>query len=374
MIPTPTPKMESNSQPNSPPERPSTLFPKITGKVAEIGHNYVDKIRAEKGADKTLYVDIRDLVLPLIGTVKLHGAHVDLVIDSANTITIQSRNVVGLRSGGKDVYGVAVALEPLGREILALRDRYHERFRALNPDIAIKGEYPTIIAGEWIGPGIQKNVAISQLPRKSFVILSVCINNSWLPDEPYANLDAEEVGIYNISRAGFFHSTLHLGSQPSTRARLEVPTLEVERECPFAKSLGISGIGEGIVWKVAHPLGADPRFWLKTKGPLHAVTNTGKMVQSKKGMMGDSDGAWEFASAAVTEARLEQGWAYLEEVGIQREMKSMKRFLEWIVGDVVVEEKSVIEELGLEGGLVNKCVEAVARRWYVARVKGEDGY
>lgn len=328
-------------------------------------------IQLEKG-DKTLHVDVRNLVLPLIGTVKLHGAHADLVIDSNNKITIQSRNVVGLTSTGKDVYGVAAALEPLGQATLELRNKYHSRFRKLNPGVEILKEFPTIIAGEWIGPGVQKNVAISKLSRKYFVILSVSINKSWLPDEEYADINSEENGIFNISRGGFFHDTLHLGQQSETRERLQIPTMEVERECPFAKALGISGIGEGIVWKVAHPLGADTRFWLKTKGPLHAVTNTEKISQRKKGD-GDQDVVREFADAAVTEHRLEQGWAYLDEMDIKREMKFVKSFLEWVVGDVEVEEKGEIETLGIDKAMLKKSVEVIGRKWYIARVKKEGG-
>lgn len=90
------------------------------------------------------------------------------MIDCNKTITIQSRNVIGLTPTGKDVYGVAAALEPLGNQILELRDKYHTRFRELNPSVGIQEEYHTIIAGEWIGPGVQKNVAISNLPQKYF--------------------------------------------------------------------------------------------------------------------------------------------------------------------------------------------------------------
>lgn len=41
--------------------------------------------------------------------------------------------------------------------------------------------------------------------------------------------------------------------------------MKVVEQCPFAATFGIAGQGEGIVWKAVHPLGQDPRFWVKTK-------------------------------------------------------------------------------------------------------------
>ena len=44
--------------------------------------------------------------IPLIGTAKLHGAHVDVVIDASSNIRLQSRNVLDLTTEN-DVYGFA---------------------------------------------------------------------------------------------------------------------------------------------------------------------------------------------------------------------------------------------------------------------------
>jgi hypothetical protein len=41
---------------------------------------------------------------------------------------------------------------------------------------------------------------------------------------------------------------------------LRMHTVDVEKKCPFAETLGISGSGEGIAWKTEHPLSKDPRL------------------------------------------------------------------------------------------------------------------
>jgi hypothetical protein len=213
---------------------------------------------------------------------------------------------------------------------------------------------------------VQKNVAIAELPTKCFVILSVSINNAWLPDEPYADINNEAVGIYNISRGGFYHEELVSDDLEGTREKLQALTLTVEKECPFAKTFGISGVGEGIVWKAEHPLGDDAKFWFKTKGPLHRVTTTEKLKQ--KPDASEQQKVDSFAEAAVTENRLEQGWAYLEEMGIKRDMKAIGEFMKWVKQDVEVEERMEIKKMGIDAGLLKKKIVFLSRAWYIEKV------
>ena len=349
-------------------EQPSTLFPKITGKIGDLVKDYnftLYKLREETGTDTSPTAQNLDTILKLIGTVKLHGAHADIVIHSDNTMQLQSRNVTGL-SREKDLYNIAKSILSLEAEVLDLKKRYRERFMELNPGVEIKEEFSTIIAGEWIGPGIQKGVAISDLPRKYFVILSVSINNAWLPNEPYADIHSEAVGIYNISRGGFYHEELVFNDVKESREKLHTHTLAVEKECPFAKTFGISGVGEGIVWKAEHPLGSDARFWLKTKGLQHQVTNTERLRNKPGGT--ELENAKNFAEAAVTVNRLEQGWAYLEEMGIERDMKGIGAFMKWVIHDVEVEERTEIEEMLINQALLKKTMTAMCKSWYMKRL------
>lgn len=333
----------------------TTLFPKITGKVDELVDNYNHR-----------FPDSPSTVIKLTGTVKLHGTHADIVIDSDNTVRLQSRNRLSLDIE-HDNYNVAAILLPLKNEALELRDRCKERFLKLNPGIEIEEKHPVILAGEWIGPGVQKKVAIASLPKRCFVLLSVSINNKWQRDEDYADIHNESVGIYSISRGGFYHEVLDIKDLDTCKEKLLAHTLDVETECPFAKSFGFSGLGEGIVWKAEYPLSQDSRFWLKTKGPEHRHTHTDKLKKAEMNKSG-AERAKIFAEAAVTEMRLEQAWDYLGEMGFKRDKSGTQAFNNWLVKDVDVEERKVIAEMCIDKAAVKKAIGIIGRNWYFKRL------
>ncbi|KAH6668176.1 hypothetical protein B0J14DRAFT_156589 [Halenospora varia] len=346
----------------TPEERPSTLFPKI-GKLSDFVDAYKYKIKTET---ENCHFDFSNTIVPLVGTVKLHGAHADIVIDQYDTVVLQSRNMVGL-TAQKDVYDIAKSMFSLKPQARTLKKRFRDRFRKLNPGIPIDEEHPTIIAGEWIGPGVQKNVAISNLPRKVFVILSVSINNSWLPNGPYADICDETVGFYNISRGGFYKADLNLGAVEECHEVLMKHTLDVEKACPFGESFGISGIGEGIVWKAKHPLGNDAKYWFKTKGPLHAISTTDKLKKQPNGNQSEQSKANEFAKACVTEMRLQQGWDTMIEKGIPTNMKNMPEFFKWMWRDILDEEAKGMEALSVNKDLLKKKVVWMSKEWYLKK-------
>jgi hypothetical protein len=348
---------------------PPTLFPKISGKHADFIANiyYVRENSPNFPKDAT--------EIPLVGTVKLHGAHNDIVIHADNRIQLQSRNVPNLGLG-HDSYDFAKRMLPLQPEILTLKEQIQARFKERNPGVEIEDEHPLIIAGEWIGPGVQKGVAISELPKRLFIIISISINGRWQPDDSYADISHPEVGIYHVSRGGIFKHSVLLGSEAEMEASLAAlqPLADaVEKECPFAKTFGITGQGEGIVFKpTMGRLGEDARLWLKVKGPL--AMGGGLRIPKLKMEVGveQLELAITFAEAAVTESRLEQGWDYLRETGVEREKKGVGPFLRWLNGDIEVEEKREIEDLGVDKGLLNKQVVYIGRAWYFKRVEEQE--
>ena len=255
-----------------------------------------------------------------------------------------------------------------------LKKRIHARFQERNPGIEIEDDHPLIIAGEWIGPGIQKAVAISELPKRLFVIISIRVNGRWQPDEHYADISRSEVGIHHVSRGGVFRHSIPLGTSEKMETALVSLQLladAVEKECPFAKTFGLVGRGEGIVFKpTLGTLGEDARFWLKVKGPIARGGGLYLPKLKKDGPgLDQMELVKKFAEAAVTEPRLEQGWDYLRETGVEQSKKRVGTFLRWLNGDIEIEEKREIEELGIDKGLLNKNVAYIGRKWYFKRVE-----
>ena len=136
---------------------PDTLYPKIrklTDLVYEMKKHYPDTNKFE-----------------LQGTVKLHGTHADIVFDStSDNIRLQSRNQRDLQLD-KDNCGFAAFVQATKtKTLLDLRDRIVERYHKLNPGTEITGK--VVLCGEWCGTGIQKKVALCNLP-KFFAIISI---------------------------------------------------------------------------------------------------------------------------------------------------------------------------------------------------------
>ncbi|APA12545.1 predicted protein [Sclerotinia sclerotiorum 1980 UF-70] len=240
-----------------------TLYPKISAKPKNLMLEFSKYQKKTKGRQASSIL--------VTGTVKLHGTHTDFLIHANDTIQFQTRNNENF-TADMDTIGFMPFAQMLKPQILHLKKQIHARFSTLNPKAKLDDAHPLIIAGEFIGPKIQKDVAISALPRKCFVIISVSINNEWQPDEQYADIHNESVGVFNVSRGGFFHETITIKNPQPAFEKMQALADAVEKECPFAKSFGIIGLGEGIVWKPTVPLCHDAKYWLKLKGPISMGT------------------------------------------------------------------------------------------------------
>ena len=164
-----------------------TLYPKITQHVAEV----VKVLKRLEGDSDHLEP------IPMIGSIKLHGTHADVLVYNDDKIVLQSKNVSNITKVN-DNHGFAAAMADRTADILELRNQYVSRWKTLNPNTPLEIQYPVLIAGEWMGANIQKHVAISQLSPR-FVIVSVSINNSWVPDTQYADIEAPSACVYNLA-------------------------------------------------------------------------------------------------------------------------------------------------------------------------------
>lgn len=291
----------------------STLYPKITQHVSEV-------VAALKELERDLGSVEEGVALEpvlLVGSVKLHGTHADILVYADDRIVLQSKNVPSI-TVAKDNLGFAAAMASKTTATLSLRDQYLARWRSLNPHTPLDTACPVLIAGEWIGVGIQSHVAITMLPRR-FVILSVCINGTWVLDSQYADIEAPDSDIYNISRGGSFTATLYPSDIPRTLSEVSTQAEAVAQCCPFALVFGMSGEGEGIVWKPALPhLNANPALWFKTKGGRFKPTFAPAPKTAAPDVQQKRDVADQLAGVWCSEDRLQQGWDVLRDGGQTR--------------------------------------------------------
>lgn len=339
------------------------LYPKITQHVAEV----IKTLKEQEHESGPLDENVTWRPIPLVGSVKLHGTHADILVYNDDRIILQSKNVSNITIAN-DNLGFAAAMADKTSAVFDIRDRYLAHWKFLNPATPLSPQHPVVIAGEWIGTSIQKDVAVSQLSRR-FVIISVAINNSWIPDSQYPSIEAPASSIYNISRGGTYTATLYPDDIPRTLAEVEPLAETVAASCPFASSFGVRGEGEGIVWKpVPARLNADPALWLKTKGGRFKPTFAPKLKALPVGVQEQRDAADKVASIWCTEERRQQGWDYLKEVGVKRDMKALGRYLKWMQSDVLTEEKGYILEHGVDEGMLRIGIAKIARVWYIRQV------
>jgi len=345
------------------PPPPSTLYPKITTHIPEIIKTLQWRTRDPDRPDEETHLD----PIPITGSVKLHGTHADILISPppTSTITLQSRNTTNLVPSA-DNFDFASTMSSKRDILLHLRDQFLDRWRTLNPEAELDTSIPVTIAGEWIGPGIQKGVAIANLSRR-FVIISAKVNGSWVNDKSYADIEAPASAIYNISRGGFYHSILYPSTPQTTITELEALAEKVASHCPFAASFGIIGPGEGLVWKL-DPYISDASLWFKTKGGRFKPTFVPPPKKLPASMEEKRMAAVKVAQAWCGEERLEQGWAYLREKGIKRGMRGIGEFLKWVQMDILVEEKGYIREHAVDEVMLRQAIIGVAKPWFLARV------
>lgn len=327
----------------------STLFPKI-GKLSDFIHRF-----------KKLAPETR--IIPLTGSVKLHGAHADWVVSSDDTIRVQSRNLLEL-SSTNDIYELFAFTTTLHTAITRLRDDILRRFNQLNPPEPINSDFPVIISGEWCGQGIQKGVAISQLP-KHFVIISICINGVWVDEKEYADICNEADGIYNIGKAPCYRLDFNMDDIECSELAVQAFVNDIEQTCPYGLARGVEGPGEGIVWK-AIGYERDPEMWFKYKAESHAVIHSAKLPATAVAPE-NREREDNFATAVVTERRLQQGWEYLGEIGATRDKAAMGRFVAWITNDVLTEGEEMARKK-ISKGKLRPSIKSIAGAWYKKRL------
>jgi len=208
-------------------------------------------------------------ILTFKGTPKIHGTNSSVVIWPDRSVTVQSRNRV--LSEGSDNAGFYNFVSSQDG-ILTLKNLVED----------IKIEEPITIYGEWCGEGIMKGVAISELP-KMFIIFDVCYGNddarTWFNISSKITEQENKKGIYSINQFESYELDIDFRNPQLHQNELVYITEQVEAECPVGKFFGVSGIGEGVVWKCITEGYEDSKFWFKVKGEKHSVSKVKTLAE-----------------------------------------------------------------------------------------------
>ena len=318
------------------------------------------------------------LPLPTItfqGTVKLHGTNAGVVLDTAtNEMWAQSREQ--LITPESDNAGFARFVADNG---IAFRTMFKTAQDLSGPGDDLYGPTHLAIFGEWCGKGIMKGVAIAEL-EKRFVVFGVRVITAslfnhedttmyWLSGEQLQQIVAsvQNDRIFCIQNFKTWILDIDFSKPELAQNELVRITDEVENECPVGKFFGVSGVGEGVVWKVLKATGMQhtDELIFKVKGAKHSDTKVKTTVEVDVEKVAN---ARAYADAVITDHRLEKMVEKLKEQGIALDIKNTGSFLKLVGADVIKEETDRLDASGLAWKDVANVVNAAAKQWWMQLV------
>lgn len=299
----------------------------------------------DENGDPIIDMTIPAPVLKYRATTKLHGTNSAIGLDrTTNEIWFQSReNIVMV---GKDNAGFA--------------SRYHGRnldtiFSKLIGDVIL-------VFGEWCGQGIQKTVAIAELP-KMFVVFDILIDGVWQPKSVVETIKDVELSVYNIYDYPTWEIEIDFNFPEKSQNELVELTTKVADCCPVAKAFGVEGIGEGLVWSSITPGYEDPQFKFKVKDERHSKGGGKTKVLAEVDAQAVA-GIKEFATLTVTEGRCRQAIDKMRERGLKTDRSCLGHYVNWIFEDVVKEETDVAVKSNIDLNKAKSEIFKVAKDWF----------
>lgn len=289
--------------------------------------------------------------LTFSGTCKAHGTNAGVRLDPNSSINFQSRErdlSITSDNAGFCMWG----------------NRNIEQLKRSFDNIDHDPEQTVVIFGEWCGPGIQKSVAVSQLPHKMFLVFDITLIN---PDDSRIHLTPDQIkqtiirtdDILTIYDFKTWEVEIDFNDPQAIQNHLVELTLEVERECPIGKHFGISGIGEGIVF-----VNREHNLKFKCKGEAHSATKVRTIKEIAVVDIERMKSIAEFVDRVVSENRLNQGIAKLGEKGLDVDVKNTGSFMQWVVQDAIKEEFDTIVASGFDMKEIGKAASDKAKQFW----------
>jgi hypothetical protein len=227
---------------------------------------------------------------------------------------------------------------------------------------------------EWVGKGIQKNVAISNIEKSAFIFgAKITPRPKDENDKPLAYwvdsslVKSSENNIYNIEDYKMYFIDIDFSIPQLSQNKIIEMTIEVENECPVGKAFGYEGIGEGLVFSHVFENGKVYRF--KSKGERHAgksKVKTLKEVDDVKIRL-----VMEIAEKVTPIWRLSQ---MLEQAcdfmnGGTLDRSKLGDYIRLVINDVIKEEIDILTDAGLEPKDVNKYISNIAKDYFFEQEK-----
>ena len=293
-------------------------------------------------------------VVNFTGTVKLHGTNASVCLNEADGMWYQSREHVITPT--QDNAGFAFFAESKRGMFQSLFDQLCSQH-----NIDLSDGLTLTIFGEWCGSGIQRGVAVANLP-KSFFIFGAKVSS---PDPEFVSywidssaLSSPEDRIFNVEHYDKYSIDIDFNTPQLVQNALKEITDKVEAECPISKAFGIKGVGEGVVWKGQYK---DNTYRFKVKGEKHSVSKV-KVLASVD--VEKLNSVTAFVDYVVTQNRFDQAVNVIFGSAENADITKMGDLIRWVVNDVVKEEGDTLVASGLEPKDVNRHISDRTRKMF----------
>jgi hypothetical protein len=321
---------------------------------------------------ETLYDYTKPLpAIDFIGKIKIHGTNASVVFNVHDfEWWCQSRERIISPLSDNAGFATYVHHNKLEYNLL-----FTHCFDVLNVSRDLADYASVAIYGEWCGNGVQKGVAISQLP-KMFVVFGIKLIhkdpegvNVWVDDETMNNIikSNPDINLYNINDFKQFKITIDFKQPEIAQHQIVQWVDEVEQQCPVGTHFGVSGIGEGIVFS-AHC--GDDVYRFKAKGVAHSNSKVKTVAAVDIEKVNSIN---ELCETILTENRLQQGLTWMTENNHDIDVKNTGTYIKWVVNDCLKEELDTIVGSSLEVKEVSPKLSAKAKQWFFETLNNNEG-
>ncbi len=325
-------------------EQFKNVIKKVTDKARYIGK--------DENGDPVFNPHIIPPSLKFVGSTKIHGTNFAMCCKkSTNTIWFQSKERI--ITPDFDNAGAA---------------RYFSQFD-LRSIFNLVSADEVIIYGEWAGKGIQKNVGISQVDKR-LIVFDVYLpeTDAWLEIAETRKFADHEKGIYNVYDYPMWDIEVDFSVPQLSQNKLVEITTSVADCCPVANSFGVSGIGEGVVWRCVSTGYEDPKFRFKVKDDRHSASPIKKTDKVDMEKLGTS---LSIAEQLTPSWRLEQMFDLACDTinGGKPELSKIPVFIKHLANDIIKEETLILQEHNLTYKDISYHVVTIARKYFISREK-----
>jgi hypothetical protein len=330
-------------------------FPKIRQyhqvlRDLKLHHQYVGK---DEIGNPIFDSSIKLPVVDFVGHTKLHGTNSSIVFSYDGSFYCQSReNVI---DEVKDNAGFAHWVNKEGKGIFDLIKHHFDGW-----------DGKVVLYGEWCGGSIQKGVALNELP-KMFVVFGgkkVCIvdaeTSEWFDT---SQIQDHSINVYNITEAPQYRIWVDLERPDKAIEQMTAWVDEIDVECPFAKMLGVSGHGEGIVFREATKHSFDNAF--KVKGESHSKSKIKKLPTVDVVKM---DGIQEAVETHCHEDRMQQIYDKIVLTEADKVPQKIGDFIRLLIEDAWEEEGDSIRASDISRKEFGAAVSKKAARWFQSKI------